>query len=79
MDTRPHPVAASTLAADPWPAATWLHRSEGFAEDLAPPARPAPAVLRRDDWGLGMVRRLVRLGGLPMVAAGVRPAVLRPA
>ncbi|HSV69547.1 MAG TPA: hypothetical protein VLI72_05505 [Methylibium sp.] len=81
MDPRQHPVPDRTVAAEPWPAATWLYRSEGFAEDLiaspvegaAPPVGP-----RRSDWGLGMVRRLVRLSGVPVVG-GTRPVVLQPA
>lgn len=74
MDTRPHATPDHGLAAEPWPDAAWLHRSEGFAEDLAPPAAAAtPGPARRKDWGLGMVRRLERLTGT-VIAASARPA-----
>lgn len=74
MDPRSPAAPDHALAAEPWPDAAWLHRSEGFAEDLAPPdVAAAPFAPRRGDRGMGMVRRLERLTGT-VLAASVRPA-----
>lgn len=75
MDTRSHAAPDHGLAAEPWPETLQLYRSEGFAEDLAPPADAAVAPLapRRSDRGMGMVRRLERLTGT-VFAASMRPA-----
>lgn len=74
MNTRPHAAPDHGLAAEPWPETLRLYRSEGFAEDLTPPADAvAPPAPRRSDRGMGMVRRLERLTGT-VLAASMRPA-----
>lgn len=74
MNTRSHAAPDHSLAAEPWPETLQLYRSEGFAEDLAPPVDVvAPLAPRRSDRGMGMVRRIERLTGT-VLAASMRPA-----